>query len=749
MKLLPFLLGLPLLCVVACADAELPPPANNEQPDPADEVAVGNGTGGEGAASSDNGPCERDCSSIQTDTCLVAVCNDGQYAGTFGECVIVPGNDGAACDDGLFCTVNDTCSEGTCGGEPNTCGNASTGCNEITCDEDDQSCDVVDLPDGGPCTPSDLCQLDATCELGECVGTPKNCDLDVAACNVGVCDPQTGDCSVEPDPLQDGAACTDVNDLCSAGNTCDNGVCQGGAPADCSRFSVGCEVGACDPLTGGCVLEPQPAGTVCSVAECQPGACDANRNCVAGAAVADGTACNDANSCTSNDVCTGGTCGGTAVAMCTPFFEENFETCPLVGWTIEMPWECGTPAGSGPMTAIQGTGLIGLDLNGPYPSGMGYATNYIETPDINLPSDSTPVLVYQHWYDFEGGLDGYNVQVSSDGGTTWSLVSAVVPAYPGTVDGQDAYTGTATTWERVQADISAFAGQTIRIRFAARSDGSVVRDGVFIDEVMVLEQSSVPVVIDPVTAPQAAVGRPYNLPFNKFGGSSGGWTIEQGGTNDGWLSIDPVTGVLSGTPAPGDVGTVTVNIRYEEPSDPSNFDTVTLTFDVGVEIFFDDFEVCGAWTLSGDWDCGAPTSGPSAAFGGSNVIATNLTGTYPASVSFGSATAISAPINLTSTTAPQLSFYAWYEWEAGFDGFNVEISTDGGATFAALSTFVPPYNNTANGQSVWAGDQFTWTAFFADLTAFAGQTVVLRFQYRSDGSAQRDGSYVDDVLIID
>src|SRR5215831_1242033 len=57
----------------------------------------------------DAGPCGTDCSKVPTLPCKVAVCNTGQEIGPLNTCVVVPADKGASCDDGKFCTSNDTC----------------------------------------------------------------------------------------------------------------------------------------------------------------------------------------------------------------------------------------------------------------------------------------------------------------------------------------------------------------------------------------------------------------------------------------------------------------------------------------------------------------------------------------------------------------------------------------------------------------------------------------------------------------
>ncbi|MEM9692626.1 MAG: hypothetical protein AAGA56_08780, partial [Myxococcota bacterium] len=410
---------------------------------------------------------------------------------------------------------------------------------------------------------------------------------------------------------------------------------------------------------------------------------------------------------------------------------------------------------SGPGAAAEGTGMIGLDFADSYPSDMDLGLNYAETPDISLVDAIAPVLSYQHWRDFDSfGPDGYQVQISTDGGTTWLVLDTVTPDYDEiTFLGEPVYSDGGPDWERVLADLTAFVGETIRLRFAATSDSFSEQDGAFLDEVMILEAPIVPVVIDPITAGPAVVGIAFEATVTKAGGTSGGWSIQPGGTNDGWLSIDPVSGLLSGTPTPANVCSVTVNVRYTEPSAPTNFDDLAITFDVVSGIYVDDFETsCASWTFTGDWACGPPTSGPAAAVSGSNVIATNLSGNYATDVNFGDATATSSPINLTGTTSPQLSFAVWHEWEAfGLDGFNLQVSTDGGSTFSLVSTVTPTYDQNVQGEATW-GDPFAtpmWDEYVADLSAFAGQTIILRFQYASDSSFELRGTYVDDILVFD
>lgn len=118
------------------------------------------------------------------------------------------------------------------------------------------------------------------------------------------------------------------------------------------------------------------------------------------------------------------------------------------------------------------------------------------------------------------------------------------------------------------------------------------------------------------------------------------------------------------------------------------------------------------------------------------------------------------PIVLTGSNL-QLSFYHRYSVEAGYDGMNMRISTDGGTTFNVLENPVPPYNFTVdafpgNGDTYVFGysyQQNTWSQVNVDLSTYAGQTVIIRFAFASDGavSANTDpnlyGWQLDDILV--
>ena len=75
------------------------------------------------------------------------------------------------------------------------------------------------------------------------------------------------------------------------------------------------------------------------------------------------------------------------------------------------------------------------------------------------------------------------------------------------------------------------------------------------------------------------------------------------------------------------------------------------------------------------------------------------------------------------------------------------MSTNGGASWQVVAGVTPAYNTTFEGQAAWSGGSSAWAPYSADLSAYAGQHIMLRFAFHSDSSVVYPGVYIDDVLI--
>ena len=272
-----------------------------------------NGITDDGTASkecADNDACTRDdcnggCSHspqvgawcMDDEPCTTGVCDAG------GKCLSYalldcPGSGCAAewCDFGVGCTsATLECDDG----------NACTG----------DSCvggGCTFSPASGVCDDGDVCSSGEFCENGECLATPFNCSDDVTCTVDGClrgfgcfhrdnCDDSNG-CTIDGCDKLLGCvhvpgtgACTD-DDLCTSGESCMGGTCQGGVPVVCSDGGP-CSTESCDSFSG-CSYVPVTGAASCvdgcgKIVLCAGGKCPACKPPIP-------VICDDANECTTD-----------------------------------------------------------------------------------------------------------------------------------------------------------------------------------------------------------------------------------------------------------------------------------------------------------------------------------------------------------------------------------------------------------------------------------------------------------------
>jgi MYXO-CTERM domain-containing protein len=244
-------------------------------------------------------------------------------------------NNGEKCDDGQYCSVNDTCQGGACiAGPARDCTAFSDRCNLGACDEAGDTCYGNPGPKNGlSCNDGDVCTTGDRCVDGSCEGTGGLSCEDGNSCTRDLCDRFTGcfyeavadgeecgrSCDDNLDWLQyycRAGECTDseliescVNDdictddacddasgcshpfndapcddgeYCSVGDRCDQGECAPGPDRTCKDEAGECWQGRCREEFNWCELgEPEPAGEPCD----------------------DGDPCTDSGSCNGNGAC--------------------------------------------------------------------------------------------------------------------------------------------------------------------------------------------------------------------------------------------------------------------------------------------------------------------------------------------------------------------------------------------------------------------------------------------------------------
>ncbi len=157
-------------------------------------------------------------------------------------------------------------------------------------------------------------------------------------------------------------------------------------------------------------------------------------------------------------------------------------------------WEWGVP--NGDLTAFTGTNVWGTGIHDSYGDNTDSA---LETALIDLGTWTHGAFVFHHWLKSEPLYDGGRVEITTDGGTSWT---PIVPngGYP--VDYVDAiggagFNGDSGGWQQAEFDLSQFLGQTVALRWRFLSDNGVVQRGWFIDDVEIVARQvlSVPLVV--------------------------------------------------------------------------------------------------------------------------------------------------------------------------------------------------------------------------------------------------------------
>jgi len=263
---------------------------------------------------------------------------------------------GTACEDGQFCTVDDTCDgDGRCVGAGDPCEqpDGDSNCAE-SCNEESNACDAPD-PDASACDDGVYCNGSDLCASGECSwhsGSPCSGPDDDTDCRES-CDEATHDCNA---PDEAGAPCNDGR-FCTSGETCNAaGVCEGGS-ATCYPDGDGDCAEACDELADSCTaFDDEGAacndglfctatdrcdgrgscrgwGDPCSAsdgdADCSE-ACDESAGSCSAPEV-DGSPCSDGLACTLGERCLAGTCASSGVTSCDDANPCTDEFCAVDG----------------------------------------------------------------------------------------------------------------------------------------------------------------------------------------------------------------------------------------------------------------------------------------------------------------------------------------------------------------------------------------------------------------------------------
>ena len=273
------------------------------------------------------------------------------------------------------------------------------------------------------------------------------------------------------------------DDVRVVADSCNNGLLDDGEAAiDCGG---GCACSNGEP----CVTDD----------DCESDRCDSDNtcgSCTDGQQNGDEThtdcggscaLCPAGTPCTNGDECLSGECESMACTMPTrvTVYASDFDSSNG-GWTVggtRPSWEWGQPDGA-QIQAPDGDLAWVTNLTGPYADSE---LSWIESPALDLTSASWDARVdFEMNFQTEMCCDEVYLELSRDNGATWErVVASGTPTnwYNDTTN--QWWDGTSDGWISASTTLPATAGTTVRLRFVLSSDGSVSREGVAIDDLVV------------------------------------------------------------------------------------------------------------------------------------------------------------------------------------------------------------------------------------------------------------------------
>ncbi|MBX2829158.1 MAG: immune inhibitor A [Flavobacteriaceae bacterium] len=133
----------------------------------------------------------------------------------------------------------------------------------------------------------------------------------------------------------------------------------------------------------------------------------------------------------------------------------------------------------------------------------------------------------------------------------------------------------------------------------------------------------------------------------------------------------------------------------------------------------------------------------------SSSITESPVGNYPNNVN--ETITLSDPVDLTNAAGANVTFYARWDIENNWDYAQFEVSIDGGNTWEPqCGKFTNAGSDNGfqpEGEPLYDGTQIPWVQEEIDLSDYLGETILIRFEFRSDGAVREDGFYFDDLEI--
>lgn len=459
---------------------------------------------------------------------------------------------------------------------------------------------------------------------------------------------------------------------------------------------------------------------------------------------------------------------------CNPFtapFSEDFDGAGFTvggfggAGNLDACWQRDLEAGYVWTPGQNGTPSAGTGPSGDNTSGTGkyvYTETFFGTfnPNVTVLStplvDISPLLVpelkfYYHMF----GPDIISLDVRVFDGTAWTNVLSLA--------GQQ-NTSNADPWIEAIVDLTAYTGDTIKVDFTATKQvGVSIQADIAIDDISIDEKPACPKPSNLATS--SATANSIDLSWTTGGATD--WLIEYGPagftpgtgtyvaansnpftvtglngstTYDFYVADSCGVGSVSDWEGPVTDNTLctTVSAPYLETFDGSNFDPGPNGFGVAGTI-----DACWGRNPAATYFWKTGPSTPQTGGTGPSADHTSGSGGYLFTESGGfagpplTAEATTPSIDLSPLTTPELSY--WYHmFGNNVNDLYVEISNDGGTSYTGVDTL---NGNQQNGQTD------PWKEAIIDISAYANDTIIIRFRAEKTSFGNQSDIAIDDVSV--
>ena len=165
---------------------------------------------------------------------------------------------------------------------------------------------------------------------------------------------------------------------------------------------------------------------------------------------------------------------------------------------------------------------------------------------VDLSTNAHPRLSFWTKYDIESNYDYGQVEISTNNGSTFTPLAGNYTE-PGTgtfqPNGEPLYDGVQSNWVNEEIDLTNFNSSQAKLKFELKTDGSVTKDGWFIDDIGILVYGIVPVELSSFTA----IAKDDNISLNWVTSTETnnmGFEVEKRATNSnsGWQKLGFING---------------------------------------------------------------------------------------------------------------------------------------------------------------------------------------------------------------